>query len=182
MTKKLLLVTTILLVVAFGVFAADVTGKWTYETAGRHGGHGPVYHPQPEGRRKQADRHGVRRDGRSRGGGGGAPADVKSPTARSMETTSPSRSRRTTQNGDFVTKYEGTLAGDELKLKVTRPGFNGGDPTRRSDRQAVHYVGSPRFRGGFTGPKRSRPTPDFATQPTLHLVANIKKKKPCAIR
>ena len=30
MTKKLLFVTTILLVVAFVAVAADVTGKWTY--------------------------------------------------------------------------------------------------------------------------------------------------------
>ena len=35
MTKKLLFVMTILLVVAFVASAADVTGKWTYEMAGR---------------------------------------------------------------------------------------------------------------------------------------------------
>src|SRR5581483_1656679 len=40
MTKKLLFVTTILLVVALGAFAADVTGKWTYEAPGRGGGQG----------------------------------------------------------------------------------------------------------------------------------------------
>jgi len=38
MTKKLLFVTTILLVVAFAAFAADVSGKWVYEQAGRQGG------------------------------------------------------------------------------------------------------------------------------------------------
>src|SRR5512140_86613 len=38
MTKKLLFVTTILLILAIGAFAADVTGKWTYEQAGRQGG------------------------------------------------------------------------------------------------------------------------------------------------
>ena len=38
MTKKLLFVTTILLVVAFAVFAADVSGKWVYEQPGRGGG------------------------------------------------------------------------------------------------------------------------------------------------
>ena len=38
MTKKLLFVTTILLVVAFVAFAADVSGKWTFEQAGRQGG------------------------------------------------------------------------------------------------------------------------------------------------
>src|SRR5262245_53369692 len=38
MTKKLLFVTTILLVLAFAAFGADVSGKWTYEQAGRGGG------------------------------------------------------------------------------------------------------------------------------------------------
>ena len=28
----------------------------------------------------------------------------------------------------MTTKYEGTLSGDELKLKITMPGFQGGDP------------------------------------------------------
>ena len=28
----------------------------------------------------------------------------------------------------MTTKYEGTLDGDTLKLKITRPSFNGGDP------------------------------------------------------
>src|SRR5947209_16177581 len=40
MTKKLLFVTTILLVIAIGAFAADVSGKWTYEAPGRGGGPG----------------------------------------------------------------------------------------------------------------------------------------------
>jgi hypothetical protein len=37
MTKKLFFVVTILLVVAFAAMAADVTGKWVYEQAGRGG-------------------------------------------------------------------------------------------------------------------------------------------------
>jgi hypothetical protein len=35
---------------------------------------------------------------------------------------------RQTQNGDFTTKYEGSVSGAEMKLKTTTPGFNGGDP------------------------------------------------------
>ena len=31
-------------------------------------------------------------------------------------------------NGDTTTKYEGTVSGGELKLKVTAPGRGGGDP------------------------------------------------------
>ena len=40
MTKKLLFVTAVLLVVALGAFAADVTGKWTFEQPGRGGNPG----------------------------------------------------------------------------------------------------------------------------------------------
>src|SRR5436190_20667612 len=40
MTKKLLFVTAILLVVAIGAFAADVSGKWTFEQPGRGGNPG----------------------------------------------------------------------------------------------------------------------------------------------
>jgi hypothetical protein len=38
MTKKPLFVLTILLVVAFGAMAADISGKWTAEQPGRNGG------------------------------------------------------------------------------------------------------------------------------------------------
>ena len=38
MTKKLLFAFTILLVVVFTAMAADVSGKWVYEQAGRRGG------------------------------------------------------------------------------------------------------------------------------------------------
>ena len=38
MTKKLLFAFTILLVVVFAAMAADVSGKWVYEQAGRGGG------------------------------------------------------------------------------------------------------------------------------------------------
>src|SRR5580658_10129163 len=38
MTKKLLFVVAILCVLTFSAMAADVTGKWTWEQAGRGGG------------------------------------------------------------------------------------------------------------------------------------------------
>ena len=38
MTKKLLFVTTILLALAFVASAADLSGKWVFEQAGRGGG------------------------------------------------------------------------------------------------------------------------------------------------
>src|ERR1700722_20193704 len=42
MTKKLLFVVVILCVLTFAVYAADVTGKWTWEQAGRGGGNPTV--------------------------------------------------------------------------------------------------------------------------------------------
>src|SRR5262245_9267402 len=38
MTKKLLFVTTVLLALSFAASAADVSGKWVFEQAGRQGG------------------------------------------------------------------------------------------------------------------------------------------------
>ena len=38
MTKKLLSVVTLMLVVAFALMAADITGKWVAEQPGRNGG------------------------------------------------------------------------------------------------------------------------------------------------
>jgi hypothetical protein len=135
MTKKLLFVTTILLVVAFVAFAADVTGKWTYEQPGRNGGQGrPVTITLKADGAKLTGSVPAMMGGR-RGGGGGAPDAGAAPPPDqpisngkidgnniSFEVT------REFQGNSMTTKYEGTLNGDELKLKITQPGFNGGDP------------------------------------------------------
>jgi len=128
MTKKLLLVTTLLLVVALAVFAADITGKWTYETAGRNGGQArtTAMNLKADGAKLTGT---VSGGAGGRRGGGNAPADVEISNGKIDGNNVSFEVKRTTQNGDFVTKYEGTMNGDELKLKVTRPGFNGGDPT-----------------------------------------------------
>jgi hypothetical protein len=131
MTKKLLFVTTILLVVALTAFAADVTGKWTYQRPGRNGGD-----PTPVTITLKAD--GATLTGSmpammgGRGGGGGAaPADTQITNGKVtgdkiyFETSRPGRN-----GGDpSITKYEGTVSGDTLKLKITSPGRGGGDPT-----------------------------------------------------
>ena len=100
MTKKLLFVTTILFVIAFVAFAADVTGKWTYQQPGRGGGGGTPPAPSEITNGKiTGDKiyFEVSRAGRQ----GGEPT---------------------------VTKYEGSVSGDTLNLKITRPGRAGGDP------------------------------------------------------
>lgn len=124
MTKKLLLVTSILLVVALGLFAADVTGKWTYEMAGRQGGN-----PRPVTLNLKAD--GSKLTGTVSGmmgrggGGGGTPPEMQIMNGK-VDGNNVSFETKMEFNGNTrVTKYEGTLAGDELKLKVTREGQNG---------------------------------------------------------
>lgn len=130
MTKKLLFVGTLLLAVAALVMAADaVSGKWTWEQPGRDGGPG---RPQTltlkaEGATLTGT---VTGGGRGMGGGGGAPggAPPASPISNgkvdgnkiSFDVT------RETQMGNMTTKYEGTVSGDTLNLKVTRPGRDGG--------------------------------------------------------
>jgi len=134
MTKKLLFVTTLLLVVAFVAFAADVTGKWTYDQpAGRQGGNS-----RPVTITLQLDGTKLTGSVPAMGGGRrGAAADPAAPPPPDQEI---SNGRvdgnhvyfevKTSRGGnDIVTKYEGNLDGDSLKLKITRPGFQGGDPT-----------------------------------------------------
>lgn len=124
MTKKLLLVISILLVVALGLFAADVTGKWTYEMAGRQGGN-----PRPVTLNLKAD--GSKLTGTVSGmmgrggGGGGTPPDMEIMNGK-VDGNNVSFETKMEFNGNTrVTKYEGALAGDELKLKVTRDTQNG---------------------------------------------------------
>jgi hypothetical protein len=134
MTKKLLFVTTLLLVVAFVAFAADVTGKWTYETAGRNGGAGrPTTITLKQDGAKLTGSIPAQMGGRGRGG---AAADPAAPPPPDQDISNGKvdgnkisfEVKRTTPNGDMVTKYEGTLDGDSLKLKITRPAMGGGDP------------------------------------------------------
>jgi hypothetical protein len=133
MSRKLVFVGLLLLAVSMVAMAADVTGKWTYEQVGRGGGGGGGGTPrvvtldlkssgstltgtilQPMG---------------GRGGGGGgqaaAPAPVEIKNGKidgdkiSFDVT------RETQNGAQTQKFEGTVSGAELKLKITRQGMDG---------------------------------------------------------
>jgi hypothetical protein len=132
MTKKLLLVTTILLVVAFVAFAADVTGKWTYEQPGRGGGPG-----RPVTITLKAD--GNTLTGSVPGGGGRRGADAGGAPPPPIEISNGKINgdnisfevKRSMGGNEMVTKYEGTVSGDELKLKITQPNMQGGDPVVR---------------------------------------------------
>jgi hypothetical protein len=122
MTKKLLFATTILLVCAFGALAADVTGKWTGQVAGRNG-------PQDITLNLKAE--GGKLTGTVLGGGGGRQAGGGTPMPREI-----SDGKVDGNNISFkvsfdaggqtrTTTYTGTLAGEELKMKQTREGRNG---------------------------------------------------------
>jgi hypothetical protein len=124
MTKKLLVLTTILLVAALAAFAADVSGKWTYEQAG-FGGGDPVKVTitlKAEGTKLTGSIPGMGRPG----GDPPPPSEITNGKVDGdkvyFETTRAGR-----QGGaPTVTKYEGSVSGDTMTLKVTRPG-RGGD-------------------------------------------------------
>jgi hypothetical protein len=121
MTKKLLFVVTIALVFAFAVMAADVTGKWTYEQAGRGGGPGrPVTITlKQDGAKLTGSVPGM-------GRGGDNPPPPTEITDGKVDGNNVSFTVKREFNGNsMVTKYEGTVSGDEMKLKVTRDTQNG---------------------------------------------------------
>jgi hypothetical protein len=123
MTKRLLFVTTILLVVAMGLWAADVTGKWTFQQEGRNG---------PQTVTLDLKASGSTLTGTVAGGGraGAEPAAI---SEGKVEGDTISFKQVQEFNGNQrVTTYKGTVQGDTMKLDVTRPGRGGGDPTTTS--------------------------------------------------
>ncbi|HEV3202457.1 MAG TPA: hypothetical protein VGZ73_31385 [Bryobacteraceae bacterium] len=120
MTKKLLFVTTILLVLAFAAVAADITGKWIAEQPGRQGGP-----PRQTTFVLKADGAKLTGTMSAPGRGGAAPTEIELTNGKVDGNNISFEVKRQTQNGEMVSKYEGTLSGDELKLKTTRPGQDG---------------------------------------------------------
>ena len=116
MTKKLLFVTTLLLVVAFAAMAADVSGKWTYEQAGRNGG--PARQVTIT---LKAD--GSTLTGSVPGMRDAPPIEI---TNGKVDGDNVSFEVKREFNGNtMVSKYEGKVSGDEMKLKITRETQNG---------------------------------------------------------
>lgn len=119
MTKKLLLVITILLVASFAVMAADVSGKWTFEQPGRGGNPG-----RPVTITLKAD--GSTLTGTMPAGGRGGGGDPIAISDGKVDGNNVSFTVKREFNGNsIVTKYEGTVNGDEMKLKITRNGQDG---------------------------------------------------------
>ena len=118
MTKKFLSVTAILCALTFALMAADVTGKWTYEQQGRGG------NTTTATLNLKAD--GSKLTGAMSGGRGG---EVEISDGKVDGNNVSFSVKRQMQGNEFVTTYKGTLDGDTLNLEITRPGFNGGEPT-----------------------------------------------------
>ena len=119
MTKKLLFVMTILLVASFALMAADVTGKWTFEQPGRGGNPG-----RPVTITLKAD--GSTLTGTMPAGGRGGAGDPVAISDGKIDGNNVSFTVKRDMNGTtMVTKYDGVLSGDELKLKITRNGQDG---------------------------------------------------------
>ena len=122
MTKKLLFVTTMLLVVAFVAVAADVTGKWTYEQQGRGGG-------APRQVTITLKQDGSTLTGTvpamGRRGGGEAPPDAEITNGKVDGDNVSFEVKREFNGNTMVIKYEGTVSGNEMKLKISRETQNG---------------------------------------------------------
>ena len=115
MTKKLLFVVTIALVFAFAAMAADVTGKWVAEQPGRNGG--PPRQTTFDLKADGSTLTGTMTGGMGRGGA--APTAIQITDGKIDGDKVSFTVKRETQNGPMETKYNGTVSGDELKLKFT---------------------------------------------------------------
>jgi hypothetical protein len=127
MTKKLLFATTFLLVFAFGAFAADVTGKWTGQVAGRNGPQDITLNLKVEGAKLTGT---VLGGGGGRGGGGGGAPMPREISDGKVDGNNISFKVSFDAGGQTrTTTYTGTLAGEELNMKQTREGQNGPQTT-----------------------------------------------------
>ena len=119
MTKKLLFVFTILLVVAFVAMAADVTGKWVYEQPGRGGGN-PTQVTMNLKASGSALTGSVVRPGR-----GGDPMESQITDGKIDGDNISFKTTMQMGGNSMTSEYSGAVSGNEMKLKVSRPGRDG---------------------------------------------------------
>ena len=125
MVKKLLFVMAAILVITFVGSAADATGKWVAQVAGRNGATQEVtFNLKVDGGSLTGTVTGGGGGGR-RGGGAAAPQPREISDAK-IDGDKISFSVKAEFNGQTrVTSYSGIVEGDTLKLKQTRQGRNG---------------------------------------------------------
>lgn len=121
MTKKLLFVLTLMLVVAFGAMAADISGKWTAEQPGRNGGPPRVttFNFKVDGNKLTGDMTG------GMGRQGAAPTPIAISDGKIDGDNVSFKVTRETPNGSFTSDYKGTVKGDTIELETSRPGQDG---------------------------------------------------------
>ena len=129
MNKKLMIAGLILMAVAFVAMAADaVTGKWTMEQAGRNGGPARVttFDFKSDGATLTGT---VTVPGFARGGDT-PPAPTATPIANGKVNGNNIAFEVTRDFGgnSMTTKYECAVTGSSMAVKMTMPGFGGGDP------------------------------------------------------
>jgi hypothetical protein len=119
------------LAVTFVVRAADVTGKWTAQVAGRNGNTQTMtFDLRADGNTLTGTVSGGGGGGGRRGGGGGAAAGPRQISDGKIDGNNLSFTVKTEFNGQTrSTTYSGTIDGDSLKLKQTREGRNGPQST-----------------------------------------------------
>ena len=156
MKKKLLYVGTILLAAATAVIAADsISGKWVVEQEGRDGTpRKTTIELKVDGAKLTGTMTGMIMGGRGPGGGGppgggdpggggppgggppggfgGGPGGNPEPQAISKGKVDSNKATwevtRETPMGDLTQKFEGVVSGSNMKIKVTMPSFDGGEP------------------------------------------------------
>jgi len=121
MTKKLLFVTTILLVLCLAAFAADVTGKWTFEQQGRGG------NPTTVTLNLKAD--GMKLTGSVVRPGRNGNQEAQITDGKIDGSTISFKTSQTMGDNTITSEYTGTVSGDSISLKITRPGRDGSPMT-----------------------------------------------------
>ncbi|HKE25814.1 MAG TPA: hypothetical protein VKB88_25825 [Bryobacteraceae bacterium] len=118
MTKKLLFVTTILMIAAFGLMAADASGKWVAETPGRNGGppRQVTFNLKVDGSKLTGT---VSQPGRN----GNMDSDISDGKVDGDNISF--KVKRTMGDQEMVTEYTGTVSGDTLNLKMNMNTPNG---------------------------------------------------------
>ena len=127
MTKKLLFVTTIVLAMVAAAFAADPSGKWTYEQQGFARGGGQA---NPVTITLTLKAEGSTLTGsQSRPGRGGDPVVTEIKNGKIDGDTITFTTEQAGRGGGNPTTitYKGTVKGDTIDMEITRPG-RGGDP------------------------------------------------------
>ena len=125
MTKKLLFVLTILLVVAFGAMAADISGKWTAEQPGRNGGAPRVttFTFKVDGSKLTGN---ISRPGR-----GGDPMVSEISDGKVDGNTVTFNVKMSMGGNDMTVPYKGTINGDTIDFESTMTGQDGTPHTNK---------------------------------------------------